>query len=91
MAGGIYSMIPGGFANQAAGDFSFAAGRDARVNAAHPGSFLYADSNNFPFPSSAPNEFAVRASGGVRFVTAIDSNRESVGGSASQPGQRGLG
>jgi len=85
-AGGMYSMIPGGFANQAAGDFSFAAGRDARVNAAHPGSFLFADSNNFPFPSSAPNEFAVRASGGVRFVTAIDSNGNPLAGVRLSPG-----
>jgi hypothetical protein len=86
IAGGIYSMIPGGFANQAAGDFSFAAGRDARVNAAHPGSFLFADSNDFPFPSTAPNEFAVRASGGVRLVTAIDSIGNPLAGVRLSPG-----
>jgi hypothetical protein len=85
-AGGIYSIVPGGFANQAAGDFSFAAGREAKVNAAHPGSFLFADSNVFPFPSSASNEFAVRASGGVRFVTAIDLNGNPLAGVRLSPG-----
>ena len=86
LAGGNYAMIPGGFANQAAGDFSLAAGRDARVNAAHPGSFLFADSSNFPFPSNAPNEFAVRATGGVRFVTAIDSSGNPLAGVRLSPG-----
>ena len=72
VASGSYALVPGGFSNLAAGDYSFAAGRNASVIATDPGSFLFADSNNFQFPSIAPNEFGVRATGGVRFVTAID-------------------
>jgi len=86
IASGIYSMIPDGFANQAAGDYSFVAGRHAIVNADHPGAFLFADSNNVQFPSIAPNEFAVRATGGVRFITAIDSSGNSQSGVRLSPG-----
>jgi hypothetical protein len=47
-------------------------GRDARVMSGHDGTFVFADSVPLPFISGAANEFAVRASGGVRMVTAID-------------------
>ena len=60
---------PGEFANAAAGDYSFAAGRQAEVQSNHPGTFLFADSMGLPFPSLAANEFAVRATGGVRIVS----------------------
>ena len=86
MAGGMYAVIPGGFANQAAGDYCFAAGRKAIVNADHPGVCLFADSKNFNFSSFAPNEFAVRATGGVRFITAIDSSGNSLSGVRLSPG-----
>ena len=85
-ATGSYTTIPGGFANSAAGDYSFAAGRGANVNAENPGSFLFADSNIFQFPSIAPNEFAVRATGGVRFITAIDSSGAALAGVRISPG-----
>ncbi|HRX95861.1 MAG TPA: hypothetical protein P5514_02855 [Bacteroidales bacterium] len=71
-ASGSSSTVPGGNLNSAAGDYSFAAGRRANIDAAHDGSFLFADQNNKDFNSSAANEFAIRATGGVRFVTAID-------------------
>lgn len=73
VAGGAYSVIPGGLANIAAAPYSFAAGRRADINAAHAGAFVYADSHDFAFRSAAANEFAARATGGVRFVTAIDA------------------
>jgi len=57
-----------------AGDYSFAAGRKARILASHDGTFLFADNYDLNFNSVAPNEFAVRATGGVRFVTAIDGS-----------------
>jgi hypothetical protein len=79
-ASGSYAAVPGGFANVAAGDYSFAAGRKAEVQAEHPGTFLFADSSSFPFPSLAPDEFAVRASGGVRFVTAVDDKGAPIAG-----------
>jgi hypothetical protein len=72
VVGGLYAAVPGGRENAAAGDYSFAAGRRAKVDAAHAGTFLYADGNDVDFNSAANHEFAVRATGGVRFVTAID-------------------
>jgi hypothetical protein len=73
-ASGLYAMVPGGERNLAAGDHSFAAGTYAKVNAAHDGSFLFADQKYYDFKSAAGNEFAVRATGGFRFVAAIDSS-----------------
>ncbi|MEZ4966525.1 MAG: tail fiber domain-containing protein [Saprospiraceae bacterium] len=72
VASGAVASIPGGSNNEAAGDYSFAAGRKAKISAAHDGAFLFSDQNNFDFNSAAANEFAARATGGVRFVTAID-------------------
>ena len=79
-AGGAYSAVPGGYGNQALGDYSFAAGNQAQIDAEHPGVFLFADSNDSAFQSTAPNEFAARATGGVRFVTAIDGNGTPLAG-----------
>ncbi len=79
-AGGAYSAVPGGYGNQALGDYSFASGNRAEIDADHPGAFLFADSSAFDFPSSAPDEFAVRATGGVRFVTAIDGGGAPLSG-----------
>lgn len=72
LASGSFSTIPGGFGNKANGLYTFAAGRRANIDATHPGTFVYADSNDSSFDSKAANEFAVRATGGVRFVTGID-------------------
>jgi hypothetical protein len=85
-ASGAYAVVPGGFSNQAAGDYSFAAGRNVSVAAADPGVFLFADSLNFQFPSLVPNEFAVRATGGVRFVTALDPAGDPLAGVRLSPG-----
>ena len=79
-AGGAYSAVPGGYGNQALGDYSFAAGNQAQIDAGHPGVFLFADSSDFPFESSNSNEFAARATGGVRFVTAIDGQGAPLAG-----------
>lgn len=60
--------------NTAAGQYSFVVGRQARNNnAAHNGVFLFSDtSSSGDFVSLAANEFAVRASGGVRLRTNSD-------------------
>lgn len=79
-AGGAYSAVPGGYGNQALGDYSFAVGNQAQVDVEHPGVFLFADSSDFRFESSTPDEFAVRATGGVRFVTAVDGSGEPLVG-----------
>jgi hypothetical protein len=75
-AGGASSTVPGGRYNEAWGDYSFAAGRRAKIGTfpgTHSGTFLFADSKDFDFNSVAAYEFAVRCTGGARFVTAIDT------------------
>jgi len=41
---------------------------------------VWADFHTFDFTSSTTNEFAVRATGGVRFVTGVDTNGVPVAG-----------
>lgn len=87
---GRYATIPGGSANTSSGDFSFAAGR--RAMALHRGAFVWADGSEASaglgerFFSTTANEFAVRATGGVRFVTAIDANGSNAAGITLAPG-----
>jgi hypothetical protein len=76
----LYATVPGGAFNTAAGAYSLAAGRRAAVQPGHDGTFLFADSNDFDFASSAANEFAVRATGGVRLVTGIDGSGSPIAG-----------
>ncbi|NJP04919.1 MAG: hypothetical protein HC837_04455, partial [Chloroflexaceae bacterium] len=66
-ASGNYATVGGGVFNEAIGSYSFAAGRQAKAN--NLGAFVWADSTNADFTSTADNQFAVRATGGVRFVT----------------------
>jgi hypothetical protein len=75
-ASGEASAVAGGSSNIAAGDRSLVAGTDANnANDAHDGVFLFADSTGFDkFSSLSANEFAVRASGGVRLRTAADES-----------------
>jgi hypothetical protein len=47
---------------------------------------LFADSRDVDFNSKAPNEFAVRATGGVRFVSAIRANGTPRAGVRLDPG-----
>jgi hypothetical protein len=58
-----HAVVPGGYLNTAGGRFSLAAGRQAK--ALHEGSFVWADSQAADFASTAPNQFAVRAAGGM--------------------------
>jgi len=68
-ADGYAATVPGGFGNTAAGEYSFAAGRYANVQ--HQGTFVWSDvSTSDPFTSTADNQFAVRATGGIVFTTA---------------------
>jgi len=69
---GVRSTVPGGEFNEASGDFSFAAGRQAK--ATHVGSFVWADSTNAPFASTAADQFSIRAAGGVRIVGDVSAN-----------------
>ncbi len=77
VASGRASTIPGGSQNVAAGDFSFAAG--FRANANHEGAFVWADSTDASFASTASDQFLIRANGGVGInkndpATALDVN-----------------
>lgn len=65
--GGDYATIPGGYQNTATNN-ALAAGTFA--SAVHSGAFVWADKSASFFHSQNTNEFAVRAGGGVRFVTA---------------------
>jgi len=73
MAAGLGATVCGGADNTAAGDFSFAAGHRAKIEADKPGAFVWVDSTEGDFVAVAANEFAVQASGGVRFETAGDA------------------
>jgi hypothetical protein len=64
-AGAPFSTVPGGEQNNAEGAYSFAAGR--RAKALHDGAFVWGDSTDADVASTGPNQFVVRASGGVRF------------------------
>jgi trimeric autotransporter adhesin len=64
ISSGYASHIPGGELNRATGSHSFAAGRAAE--ALHDGAFVWADATIGPFSSTGPNQFNVRAAGGVR-------------------------
>lgn len=63
---GQYGTIPGGRNNSAAND-AFAAGRRAKAN--HTGAFVWADSTDADFASTANNQFLVRATGGIGINT----------------------
>lgn len=73
-----------GWSTTAAGPYSFAGGSGASVDAAHNGTFLWGDNLATivatPFNSEAANEFAARATGGVRFVSGVGSNGEPLAG-----------
>jgi hypothetical protein len=82
----MYAVIPGGFANLADGNYSFAAGRSAQISPDYPGTFVFADASLFPFLALAADEFAVRATGGARFITAIDTTGVPLAGVRLSPG-----
>lgn len=80
-AAGLHSAALGGFFNTAAGIDSVAIGCSA--NASHHGAILVSattttgtaacgDPSEVVFDSAADNEFAVRATGGVRMVSAVN-------------------
>jgi hypothetical protein len=79
-ASGAYSIVLGGLSNLAEGDFSAALGSGSQISGDHPGAFLYADSLELPFSSLNPNEFAIRATGGVRLVSAVAANGGPIAG-----------
>ena len=77
-ASGNDATVCGGGNNIASGDSSFAAGSFAQAK--HNGSFVWADASDFAFSSTTANQFRVRATGGVAFVTAIDGSGNFTAG-----------
>ncbi|MEI8290917.1 MAG: FG-GAP-like repeat-containing protein [Verrucomicrobiota bacterium] len=75
-AGGDFSTAMG-YRTTAAGFYSMSAGTQARAN--HKGTFVWADSTLADFASTGPDQFLIRASGGVGIgksdpATALDVN-----------------
>jgi hypothetical protein len=86
-AGGTAGTVPGGYANSAQADYSFAAGRGAIARG--NGSFVWSDDTGYIFDPDggpggwglyAPNNFNVRATGGVWFLTGIDGSGNPLNG-----------
>lgn len=80
-----FATIPGGRSNRAEGAYSFAAGR--RAQALYDGDFVWADSTDADFAATGPDQFMVRATGGVSFTTGgagveVDGNTAWHAGSA---------
>ncbi len=75
-AQGAYATVPGGKDNRAAGRYSFAAGH--RAWASHDGAFVWADTTNMEFASTAPNQFLIRASGGVGIGTESPNSQSQL-------------
>jgi hypothetical protein len=71
VASGAGSTVPGGDNNEARGTYSVALGQ--RAKALYDGNFVFADDHPFDFATNVPNNFRVRATGGVRFVVGINT------------------
>ncbi len=67
VASGSLSTVPGGESNTAGQSYTFAAGR--RAKALNQGAFVWADSQDAEFSSTAVDQFNVRAAGGARLFT----------------------
>jgi hypothetical protein len=90
-ADGFGATVAGGVSNRAGGSYSFAAG--FRAKALNMGSFVWADATNADFNSTADNQFAVRANGGVVFSTgaaAVTVNGNTVWHAGNDGGGSGL-
>ena len=81
---GAYGAVPGGRGNLSSGAYSQAAGRRAR--AVHDGAFVWADSEDADFASTAPDQFLVRALGGVGIGTDTPRGLMEVAGSVRSSG-----
>lgn len=79
-ANGDFAGVAAGSGNVAAGDYSFAVGRRAQIDDSHSGALLLADATDADFASQGANEFAVRATGGVRLITAVDDDGQPLAG-----------
>jgi hypothetical protein len=89
-ASGSFSTVVGGYRNAAGGDYSFAGGRRATVRDPNDvggddtdgdqGTFVWADSTDEDFTSTGPDQFLIRAAGGVGIGTDAPSSLLTVDG-----------
>ncbi len=85
-ASGYVATVPGGIDNSATMSYTLAAGRRAKAN--HDGAFVWADSTDADFASTANDQFLIRANGGVGIntnqprttVEIVKSNGSGLGG-----------
>jgi hypothetical protein len=77
---GFFGAIPGGDQN-VAGTNALAAGHRAKAN--HTGSFVWADSQDADFATTATNQFLIRASGGVGIGTSSPNRPLSINASTN--------
>jgi hypothetical protein len=75
--------VPGGQSNAAAGQYTLAAGRRAKAN--HDGAFVWADSTDADFGSTAADEFSVRSTGGVRLFVDTAGSGLRIKADATSP------
>jgi len=87
-ANAAYATIPGGRMNLAT-NFAFAAGN--RAKAIHTGAFVWGDSTEADFASTAANQFLVRAAGGVGINTNNPQSALHVNGIVTASGFSGPG
>jgi hypothetical protein len=83
-----FASTAGGRDTLAAGNYSVALGLQAKAN--HDGSFVWADATFADFASTAPNQFSLRAAGGVRLETGgagvtVDGLPLLLGAAPNQP------
>ena len=78
IASGQASAIPGGRSNVTYGAFSFVGGY--RAKNIGDGSFVWADHTEHDFECRSANQFLVRATSGVQFVTGLDADGASSAG-----------
>ncbi|MCO4754932.1 MAG: tail fiber domain-containing protein [Bacteriovoracaceae bacterium] len=74
-ATGDFSVALGGYGNRAAAEFSMALGDKSIIHSDHSGSFLFSSLSDSTFNSQASNEFAIRATGGVRLLINDDADK----------------
>jgi hypothetical protein len=81
-ANGPWGTVPGGRDNAANGRYCFAAGR--RAKSLHDGAFVWADSTDADFASTANDQFLIRAAGGVGIGTNAPNSTLHVQGSGNR-------
>lgn len=74
LAHGLATTVPGGFGNEARGDYSFAAGKFAR--AAHDNSFVWNSDPTDSVLSDRSEQFMISAGNGVRIDRAAGASKD---------------